>query len=486
MIRKHRRGMLMVAGTALLLAVLACTLTGGDAPAVTPEEAGEARPTRPSLPRPTPTPAPDVPGPGGCTLNAAFVADVTVPDGTAFQPGASFTKTWRVHNAGTCPWTPGTLLVFTSGDPLGGPGSVPVGPVPPDEDTELSVDLVAPAAPGTYQSNWRLQAPDGALFGSAVYVEIVVPAAATGGTATPSTAPPTTPPDLRVSAVGFGSSVLVAGVPFDVLATLDNDGAQPLSAVTVRVEDHFSHAHASCSNMDMVTTLHETTVDLPVGQSPIALSVQIDDAWEHIICVKVDPDDAIAESDESNNAAGQTVLVGNLSAISLDGANSGSVRADGDTNYANAQPGDGPNDQRVKGFLSWDLAPIPAGSEILSASVGWGTQCFRGGDNGDCTGQRDPFPGLGNLEVWAYYYETIDAGDFIFTGWDPGTLIATYTSQPTDSLVVTEAVADAHADGRPFQVYALFENDTDNNGIGNGVVFPEGGGPNTLTVVHMP
>ena len=30
----------------------------------------------------------------------AFVADVTVPDGTIFSPGAAFTKTWRLKNAG--------------------------------------------------------------------------------------------------------------------------------------------------------------------------------------------------------------------------------------------------------------------------------------------------------------------------------------------------------------------------------------------------
>ena len=31
---------------------------------------------------------------------AGFIADVTVPDGTAFSPGATFTKTWRLKNIG--------------------------------------------------------------------------------------------------------------------------------------------------------------------------------------------------------------------------------------------------------------------------------------------------------------------------------------------------------------------------------------------------
>jgi hypothetical protein len=221
----------------------------------------------------------------------------------------------------------------------------------------------------------------------------------------------------------------------------------------------------------------------------IISSEQINAADEHLVCVKIDPDNAIAESDESNNTLGQSVSVGTLVSISLDATNSGSVRHDGGTSftqYTQAQPGDGPNDRQVKGFLSWDLSPIPAGAQILSASIVWGTQCFRGGDVGDCTGNRDPFPTLGNLEAWAHYYDTLDIGDFKFTGMFPGTLLFTYTAQPTGSVVVTDAVADALAAGHAFQIYALFEHPTDNNGIGNGLVFPEGSGPNMLEVVHLP
>lgn len=304
------------------------------------------------------------------------------------------------------------------------------------------------------------------------------------------TSTPASVPDLRVSALGFSPNHLFTGTPFHVLAQLHNDGTQTLSGVTVRVEDHLSQPQASCSNMNMVNTLHETTVNLDAGQLlPVDYSVQIDDAWEHLICVKVDPDDAIAESDESNNAQGQSVIVGTLTTISLDEANSGSVRHDGGANftlYDQAQPGDGPNDKRVKGFLSWDLSPITPGAQILSASVTWGTQCFRGGDVGDCTGNRDPFPTLGNLEVWAHHYDTLDIGDFKFTGMFPGTQLFTYTGQLTGSEDVTEAVADAFAAGHPFQIYVLFQNHSDNNGIGNGLIFPEGTGPNMLEVVHIP
>jgi hypothetical protein len=44
---------------------------------------------------------------GGCTLNMAYVADVTIPDGTVMTPGNAFSKTWRVRNSGTCKWKDG-------------------------------------------------------------------------------------------------------------------------------------------------------------------------------------------------------------------------------------------------------------------------------------------------------------------------------------------------------------------------------------------
>src|SRR5512137_2300312 len=51
---------------------------------------------------------------------AQFVADVTTPDGTNVLPGLTFAKTWRIKNAGTCTWSTSYVLVFASGDPLGG------------------------------------------------------------------------------------------------------------------------------------------------------------------------------------------------------------------------------------------------------------------------------------------------------------------------------------------------------------------------------
>jgi hypothetical protein len=138
----------------------------------------------------TPTPVPDEEGEGGCTLNAAFAADVTVPDNTEMSPGETFVKTWRIRNSGTCDWGAGFTLVFVGGEQMGAPASVPVPATAAGSTVDVSVNMAAPSDYGTYRSNWRVESDTGAVFGSSVYVQIVVPAPAT---ATPTEEPTPTP-----------------------------------------------------------------------------------------------------------------------------------------------------------------------------------------------------------------------------------------------------------------------------------------------------
>jgi len=150
------------------------------APTQTPEPpAGEPPTGEPPTPEPTPMPEPDVTTEAGCTLNATCVADVTIPDDTVLAPGTSFVKTWRIRNNGTCDWTAGFRFVFVGGDQMGGEAQVAVPPTAAGSTADLSVNLTAPAAPGTYRGNWRMQSDTGLAFGSTVYVRIVVPAPAT-------------------------------------------------------------------------------------------------------------------------------------------------------------------------------------------------------------------------------------------------------------------------------------------------------------------
>ncbi len=124
----------------------------------------------------------------GCTLNVQFIADVTVPDGTAIPLQSSFTKIWRVRNTGTCTWDSSYKLIFGSGNQLGGPASVPVGIAKPNEVIDISVPLQAPSSgSGEISAEWRFAAPNNVIFGNALTVVIALPA---------PTPLPTVPPTL--------------------------------------------------------------------------------------------------------------------------------------------------------------------------------------------------------------------------------------------------------------------------------------------------
>ncbi len=115
-----------------------------------------------STPTPTFTPTAT---PRPCNW-AEFVADISVSDGTDFQPGTAFTKTWRLRNIGTCTWTRAYMLVFDRGDQMNGQleSGLP-GAVRPGETIDVSVDLRAPNQDGTVQGFWKLRSESGVSFG---------------------------------------------------------------------------------------------------------------------------------------------------------------------------------------------------------------------------------------------------------------------------------------------------------------------------------
>jgi hypothetical protein len=119
-----------------------------------------------------------------------FVTDVTIPDGTVLDPDESFTKTWRLKNTGTCSWTPSYAIVFDSGDAMSGPATQALtGNVNPGQTVDISVNLKAPSADGTYRGYWKLRNAAGTLFAT-VYVDVKVssgPFAVTSVTYTVST-----------------------------------------------------------------------------------------------------------------------------------------------------------------------------------------------------------------------------------------------------------------------------------------------------------
>lgn len=207
---KHRYPALFVFASMILLS-LACTLGGeGASPAATETLSAQITGTPtvaiPSLASPSDTPsASDTPaasptdtptatatpivgsGPGGCVLKGTFIADVTIPDGTVLAPGASFVKTWRIRNDGSCAWDAGYQLVYASGNQMSGPGSVGIPAAAPGQTVDVSVNLAAPGAVGDYTGTWRLRASNNAIFGG--YTVVIKVA----GTPTPTPTPTATP-----------------------------------------------------------------------------------------------------------------------------------------------------------------------------------------------------------------------------------------------------------------------------------------------------
>jgi hypothetical protein len=117
---------------------------------------------------------------------AHFITDVTVPDGTIFSPNENFTKTWRIKNTGSCPWTSAYAIVFDKGDPMGGPTAQAIsGTVMPGQVVDISITLMSPNVPGKYKGYWKLRNSSGEVFGvpleygtgGAFFVEIEVLAA---------------------------------------------------------------------------------------------------------------------------------------------------------------------------------------------------------------------------------------------------------------------------------------------------------------------
>jgi hypothetical protein len=108
---------------------------------------------------------PPVPTKLACN-SASFVTDVSVPPATSFDPGALFTKTWRIQNTGSCSWASDYSLVFSSGDPMSGPTSQGLPDiVDPGQTINISVNLTAPPVSGTYSGAWLLADGKGNRFG---------------------------------------------------------------------------------------------------------------------------------------------------------------------------------------------------------------------------------------------------------------------------------------------------------------------------------
>jgi len=109
---------------------------------------------------------------------AAFITDITYPDGSIIARGAAFTKTWRIKNTGTCTWTTAYDLIFVGGEKFSGANTVSLpASIRPGESVDISIPLKAPNQDGHYTGYWKLQNQAGNQFGvgngdASIYVDV--------------------------------------------------------------------------------------------------------------------------------------------------------------------------------------------------------------------------------------------------------------------------------------------------------------------------
>lgn len=136
-----------------------------------------------------------------CSPDAAFVADVTIPSGTAFRPEAQMDKVWQVRNSGTCAWGVGYRLVRLQGETLGAADMVSVPPTAAGAAADLAVTFKTPSQAGTYTNTWQLHTPDGTPFGPTLTLFFEVEAEAEANV------PPDAPAQLQAAVTEDGTAV---------------------------------------------------------------------------------------------------------------------------------------------------------------------------------------------------------------------------------------------------------------------------------------
>ena len=134
-------------------------------------QADNAPPPAPAAPQES---SPDSPAPqqqvspeiSGTPCNASKFVSETIPDGTNFNPGEAFSKTWMLRNNGSCKWKGNYVYEFEEGTRMDGESSIKLNTViEPNETVTFKVNLKAPAANGTYTGVWRLKSDTGEKLG---------------------------------------------------------------------------------------------------------------------------------------------------------------------------------------------------------------------------------------------------------------------------------------------------------------------------------
>ncbi len=227
----------------------------------------------------TPSPAATDPGqaapPAASGDRAEFVADVTVPDGTVFAPSETFQKTWRIANTGQTTWTTDYALVFVDGDLLGAEGIIPLEEeVAPGEQIDITVEMTAPTADGTYTSYWKMRNAASRSFGfgsngtEAIWTKIVVGGAAAAAETT-TTVTPAAGQALSGIDLSIDNTDVVASCPHTFLITAQLTLEKPASLTYNLEVGNDSGATIKVwtpITQNLVAGIHPVVYELTIGE----------------------------------------------------------------------------------------------------------------------------------------------------------------------------------------------------------------------------
>ncbi|CAG8645191.1 18702_t:CDS:10, partial [Acaulospora morrowiae] len=245
------------------------------------------------------------------TLNALFVEDVNIPDGTVLDPQTQFHKVWRILNNGDLNWPESTTLQHIGGPPMvnekmisseNGNFEVKVGPLEIGKSSCFAVDFKAPSEPGRYVSHWRLTDGQGNGFGDQVWCEIIVESDEQSSNMSSSSMifPVLTYEQRSVSEQSNSASAQLSSIPNSIDSSEVNrvqtdedpfqDPVSPASTVAEFVKDQMEIENSSEFDSD--------------EESEIS-SIASDDSSQEFIVVEKDSDDEMELSQSRQSLFGR-------------------------------------------------------------------------------------------------------------------------------------------------------------------------------------
>jgi hypothetical protein len=388
---------------------------------------------------------------------AAFVSDVTYPDGSTVGRGLPFTKTWRLKNIGTCSWTTSYAIVFVEGESFSAPVATALpGNVNPGQTVDIQINLTAPGKDGSYKGYFKLRNAAGMLFGvgdaasNAFWVDVKVAGTTYAAydfvanycdaqwSSNKKNLPcPGMEGDNDGYVIRLDAPKLENGNPAGSpgLMTYPRDtadgyirGAYP--PIKIEDGDRFRsviNCRANSAGCDVIFRL-----DYQVGNGNMNTLGQWNEAFEGL-SYSIDIDlsslagynvkfflTVLANGNPTKDFAiwigPQIMRQGTPSSTSktitlpLVAAESGTVTSIGLVNPSALTVGDNAANEGVEGFLSFDMSGLPSNAVIQSATL----KLLTGDRGGQIFGS--PFTSLGCLRAFVQHFGTLDASDFVGPG----------------------------------------------------------------------